>query len=274
MKSVITVAILLCSAALAGAQGRLADDLRKGVVLEEADQNLEKAIQVYQGILARFDEDRKAAATALFRLAECYRKTGKRDQAVQAYGRIVREFPDHAALVRSSREHLASLGVPGRPGTPATTRAREVLAQTAPEVTPEPGPAFGGNVKAAEADLQELQQRLADYQKRIDAGGLSRDSVEYRALQREHDDARRRLETVRLYEQQAREERALNRQLTQRIIESVEQEISYIQQRIIAIEEKIKIGSASSDNAELLQLRRDQLALQRRLYELQSTMKR
>jgi len=107
MKTTLALAILMLPASLAGAQDKMAEQLRKGIVEEEANQNLDKAIQVYQSILAQFDEERKTAATTLFHLAGCYRKQGKTDQAIAAYKRVVQEFPDQNKLADASRTHLS-----------------------------------------------------------------------------------------------------------------------------------------------------------------------
>jgi len=92
--------------ALCPAQDKMAEALRKGIVEEDANRNLDAAIQSYQTVLAQFDEDRKSAATALFRIAECYRKQGKNDQATAAYKRVVQEFADQTKLADQSRSHL------------------------------------------------------------------------------------------------------------------------------------------------------------------------
>ena len=92
---------------LSGAQDPLAEALRKGVVQEESNQNLDAAIQAYQSVLTQFGEERKTAATALFRLAECYRKQGKNDLAMAAYQRVVAEFADQTKLAQQSRTVLA-----------------------------------------------------------------------------------------------------------------------------------------------------------------------
>jgi tetratricopeptide (TPR) repeat protein len=101
------VALLMIAIGMGAAQDRLAETLRNGVVEEEKNQNLNAAIQAYQSVLSQFDEERQTAATALFRLAECYRKQGKNDQAIAAYKRVASEFQDQAKLAEQSREVLA-----------------------------------------------------------------------------------------------------------------------------------------------------------------------
>ena len=107
MKAKLTFWVILLAASFAVAQDRLADQLRRAIVEEESNQNLDKAVQAYQSILKQFDEELATAATALFHLAECYRKLGKKDMATAAYQRVVREFPDQTKLVDASRNYLA-----------------------------------------------------------------------------------------------------------------------------------------------------------------------
>jgi tetratricopeptide (TPR) repeat protein len=107
MKFTLALMALFVIAGAQGAQDPLADALRKGVVQEETNQNLDAAIQAYQSVLTQFGEERKTAATALFRLAECYRKQGKNDLAVAAYSRVVQDFADQTKLAEQSRTVLA-----------------------------------------------------------------------------------------------------------------------------------------------------------------------
>jgi hypothetical protein len=58
-------------------------------------------------VAARAKEDREAAATAVFRTAECYRKLGKTAEATAAYNRVVSEFADQKKLAGESRAQLA-----------------------------------------------------------------------------------------------------------------------------------------------------------------------
>ncbi len=82
--------------------------LQTGLLEEEANRNLNAAIRAYQSVIDRFDGERKIAATAVFRLAECYRQQGKPDEARPLYERIIREFSDQSELARLSRRHVES----------------------------------------------------------------------------------------------------------------------------------------------------------------------
>ena len=101
--------MLALSAGWLAAQDRMADTLRKAVVEEESQHNLTAAVADYQAVVAQFDEGRKTAATALFRLAECYRKQGKGEQAKPAYQRVVQEFADQGKVAEQSRTVLATV---------------------------------------------------------------------------------------------------------------------------------------------------------------------
>ncbi|HWH70940.1 MAG TPA: ankyrin repeat domain-containing protein, partial [Candidatus Sulfotelmatobacter sp.] len=102
---------LLCLAPAAfSATNDLSTALQKGLFEEEANHDLNAAIQAYQSVAAQFDKDRKLAATAIFRLGECYRKQGNTNQANAQYERVLREFADQTPLVTLSRTYLAASG--------------------------------------------------------------------------------------------------------------------------------------------------------------------
>jgi tetratricopeptide (TPR) repeat protein len=107
MRTRLVIGIFMLSASLAAAQDKMVEKLRKAIIEEEANQNLNKAIEAYEDILTEFDRDRQTAATALFHLAECYLKQGKKEQASAAYKRVVREFSDQNKLAEASRNHLS-----------------------------------------------------------------------------------------------------------------------------------------------------------------------
>jgi tetratricopeptide (TPR) repeat protein len=99
---------LLTLAGLCAAQDKMAEAIRKGIVEEDTSHNFNAAIQDYQTVVAQYDGDRQATATALFRIAECYRKLGKSTEAIEAYGRVVKEFADQTKLAEQSRNQLTN----------------------------------------------------------------------------------------------------------------------------------------------------------------------
>ena len=124
MKTTLNSRTVLVSAALlflategfSAATNDLTSVLQKGLFEEEANHNLNGAIQAYQSVIAQFDKDRKLAATAIFRLGECYRKQGKTNDALVQFQRVLSEFPDQTPLIAPSRQNLTLLG-----GAPAST---------------------------------------------------------------------------------------------------------------------------------------------------------
>src|SRR5580765_905868 len=86
-----------------------ADLLRKGLFEEEANQNLDAAIKAYQAIIDQLDEQRKIASTAVFRLAESYRKLGKTNEAAAQYEHVLRDYSEQTNLVALSQGHLTAI---------------------------------------------------------------------------------------------------------------------------------------------------------------------
>src|SRR5262249_37519935 len=76
--STLAALVLLPGAVpLFAATNDLTSALQKGLFEEEANRNLDAAIAAYQTLATQFDKDRQVAATAIFRLGECYRKLGR-----------------------------------------------------------------------------------------------------------------------------------------------------------------------------------------------------
>jgi ankyrin repeat protein len=117
--------LTLLLAALISLHAQAADDLtaalQQALFHEEADHDLAAAIKAYQFVVAGADAQRKLAATAVFRLGECYRKLGQTNEAVAQYQRIVEQFTDQTNLVTLSRQNLAGLGAGPANVSPAST---------------------------------------------------------------------------------------------------------------------------------------------------------
>jgi ankyrin repeat protein len=105
----VVIAVLL--AAPARAADPITDQLQQGFLEEEVNRDLEAAVRAYEAAVSRFDDQRRAAATAVFRLGECYRKLGRTEDAIAQYRRIQTEFSDQSTLADLSRTNLARLGV-------------------------------------------------------------------------------------------------------------------------------------------------------------------
>src|SRR4051812_41476700 len=101
---------LLLTCFTASAADPISDALQKGLFEEEANHNFDAAIKAYQSVIDQTAEQRKLAATAVFRLGECYRKLNKTNDAIGQYQRIVREFSDQTNLATLSQQNLVSMG--------------------------------------------------------------------------------------------------------------------------------------------------------------------
>jgi ankyrin repeat protein len=152
MKAGILSTTILGFAALVNlAAGDLSTNLQKGLFEEEANHNLNAAIQAYQSAVADFDKDRQLAATAVFRLAECFRKQGNTNAATALYERVLREFSDQSQLTTPSRQQLAALG-----WTPPSTTS-PALSDSARQ---EQKRLFDEEIRLQEEKLAVLQKQL------------------------------------------------------------------------------------------------------------------
>ncbi len=106
MKTKTLAALLLCVLALIPSGLRAQTNnltalLQQGLFEEQANRNLDAAIADYQALARQFDKDRQLAATAVFRLGECYRMQNKTNEAAARIPAHSPRFlrPDHARHV-------------------------------------------------------------------------------------------------------------------------------------------------------------------------------
>ncbi len=118
--------------------------LQKGLFEEEANRNLDAAIQAYQAVVTQTDKDRQFAATAIFRSGECYRKQGKTNEANAQYRRILREFSDQAELAKLSRDYVGDSAAAISPSKPTGLEALQ------------------GQIAAAKAEIDSYQRQLEE----------------------------------------------------------------------------------------------------------------
>ncbi len=128
-RSILMFGLICVSASLAAAADNLSATLQKALFEEEANHNLPAAIKAYQSVLQQADEQRKLAATAVFRLGECYRKLGQTNEAAAQYQRLLRDYGDQTTLANLSQQNLVGLGVaaaaPGKPSEAAAATDEE-----------------------------------------------------------------------------------------------------------------------------------------------------
>ncbi len=124
MKTKLYILIIFLAATFAqGQTNNLTSLLQQGLLEEQANHNLDAAIADYQSLAMQFDKDRQLAATAIFRLGECYRAQGKTNEAATQYQRIISEFPDQKTLEMLSRQNLTGMGATIASGGPAVSDA-------------------------------------------------------------------------------------------------------------------------------------------------------
>lgn len=285
MRTLLTVAICVGAAALAGAQGSPAEQLKKAIVQEETGQSPEKAIQAYQAVVAQFDEDRKVAATALYRLGECYRKAGLRAESQAAYQRVVREFSDQAAVADPSRRQLMeTFGV----SESRTTRESEALVGAQRDLTAARAElersrasewrmqrdlsTTSMSLEEARLELAMLERRMVDIKAKVETGTSPRSALDELMLQYEKDKARY---TQLLTERESMERyRQTSLTLSQQTLKSIQAEMQLVKQQIATMQKKVEVGLVSPADPAMLQLQRDLLALQRKADEVSASIKK
>jgi ankyrin repeat protein len=161
MKTKLGVLIFLLAAALAQAQtNSLTALLQQGLFEEQANQNLDAAIADYSSLAKQFDKDRQLAATAVFRIGECYRMQSRTNEAAEQYERILRDFSDQTTLATLSRQNLTGMGMAepsstASPSAAALTQQKELLGE----------------------EIKLVEQQLASQQAQVKLGTLPSDGV-------------------------------------------------------------------------------------------------
>ncbi len=171
-----------------------------GVALdEEVSANPQDAAHRYEAIIAGFDSQRAAAAQAVFRLGESYRRMGRVDEARVQFARILREFVDFPELAALSQQQLTQAlprpqpgSVYGTPpvyfggseagGSPPAGGMASGYAPVTPRIAPAPSDEAAAAVREEErALLQEeiglLEEALSDVSQQFMSGVASRSDV-------------------------------------------------------------------------------------------------
>jgi ankyrin repeat protein len=175
----------------------LATTLRNGLFEEQVNHNLDAAIATYQTLVTQFDKDRQLAATAAFRLGECYRTLGKTNEAAAQYERVLRDFPDQTTLATLSRQNLAGLGQTLATSSAVSQSARQEqkrlledeikLAEQQQETLKkqiEVGLVPPDDLLAKQREILALRQRLAALADNIDVkSGSDEEDQEIRRIQ-------------------------------------------------------------------------------------------
>src|SRR5437016_10014368 len=151
----IASTLLMTAGSARAVTNDLSAALQRGLFEEEANHNLDAAIQAYQSVINQYDKDRKLAATAIFRLAESYRKQGKTNEATAQYERVLRDFTDQLELLTTSRNTLSMLGYAAKAGPTAS------LSQAARQE----------QKRLYEEEIKLAEKQLAAQKTQVDANG-------------------------------------------------------------------------------------------------------
>ncbi len=155
MKAYLIILSLLAASMTRGlAADPMSEALQKGLLAEEASQNPQAAIQAYQSVLKQYEEQRRIAATAAFRLGETYRKLGKTNEAHAQFERVLREFESEDTLASLSRKYLGEAGL-----TPSSGGAE------AASVDPE-------EIDLLKREIELVQQQIVEQEKRFETGQI------------------------------------------------------------------------------------------------------
>lgn len=120
---ILILTLIVLPVARGAATSPLDTAFQDALMAEEGRRDLLSAIRGYQSVIELVDSQRQLAATALFRLGECYRKLGRTNDAVAQYQRLVREYPGETSLADLSRQNLAALGTVEKGASQSTTDA-------------------------------------------------------------------------------------------------------------------------------------------------------
>ncbi len=99
-------AVFLAAVAMGEHAGVL---LQEGIYAEEAEGDLDKAIGIYERVLADFAESQRVAAKAAYQLGMCYLKKGQEEKAAEYFGQVVSKYASQKVLVEKAREQLDKL---------------------------------------------------------------------------------------------------------------------------------------------------------------------
>jgi len=102
------------------------DLLQQALVMEQAEGNLQAAIQLYERIVQDFRGDGALAARALVQMGQCYEKLGSQE-AERAYQRVVSDYADQREFVDQARSRLLALTRPPSASAASMIQVRRLM---------------------------------------------------------------------------------------------------------------------------------------------------
>ena len=110
---------------------------------DDAEGNLDAAIEGYKKFLAQYGDNRPLAVQALLRMGQAYETLG-RPEARDAYERVLRDYADQGETAAEARSRLAALEV--EPTSPSPALHTELLWAEARGVSPQGGVSPDGSL--------------------------------------------------------------------------------------------------------------------------------
>lgn len=248
--TLMALLVAFASVTSAFAADEITEQFQRALFEEEANRDLPAAIEGYEAVIERLDEQRRLAATAVYRLGESHRKLGNTNAAVLAYERVLRDFVDQETLVELSRDNLSIL-------QPEATRIPGLADLTIPRsgfaISPE---ARRRHIELLEQEIKLLEDQFETDRRLIDAGNMPRAQADLR-----------RRELLQLQRQ---------REALQGTPESLDRQKALFEEELDLLDRFIRgaelnVGSGRVSKNELRDIQRERLQLQRELLLLEQT---
>ncbi len=83
-----------------------AEILEQGIYNEETTGDLDEAIKHYRQVLENAKKTETLAAQAQFRLGRCLDKQGKKNEATEAFRKLIEKYKDQKELVAQARQYI------------------------------------------------------------------------------------------------------------------------------------------------------------------------
>ena len=131
-KVTVLLAVTLMWPAATYSQQTAEELFQAGLYQEEVQGDLEQAIQLYRQLVDEYGSNRAVAARALLHLGQCYEKLG-REEAANAYERLLRDYADQSDLAAEARARLATLR-PEEATTGVVRPATRLISDGYPEI--------------------------------------------------------------------------------------------------------------------------------------------
>jgi Protein of unknown function (DUF3108)/Tetratricopeptide repeat len=102
----LATGLVIAPCAALAATASSSELLEKGIYTEETKGDVDAAIAIYSQLIAEAKAGQTLAAQAQFRLGQCYQKKNRPAEALAAFEKLIRDYPDQKELVAKAREQL------------------------------------------------------------------------------------------------------------------------------------------------------------------------